>query len=381
VWSANSGVEVLTFAGHQDFVATFAFTPDGKHLASGGYDGVVKIWSLEPQQEVLNIITPPFYSRFALSPTDSHIAINGVFSEATGNHTQLMVWDIQKGELVFEQNILEYGRTVGVAFSPDGKEILVDGTEKTITVLDSVSGNLIYDISVEDDIVTAFDYHPDGNIFAAVGTSGMAQIFDRNTRELLQSWDAGLGQLSNVAFSPDGVRLAVTSSQTNDIKIFNSSTGNELLLLQGHANSNFGLDFNSDGTRLVSAGRDGTAKIWDAQTGELLLTLTGHTSTIGAVRFSPDDTLIATASADGTVRVWNAVTGKQTLEVEGFLVSVDFTPDGKYLVAPRYESEGVQIIALTIEELVKIAKSRLTRSLTLEECRKYLHVDICPNEP
>jgi WD40 repeat protein len=184
-----------------------------------------------------------------------------------------------------------------------------------------------------------------------------------------------------VTFSPDGSRLAVLSPETNEAKVFDADTGKELLTLKGHTNSNWGLDFNSDGTRLVTAGRDGTARIWDAGTGKLLLTFKGHTSTIGAVHFSPDDARIVTSSADSTVRIWDAFTARQLLEVAGYVASVEFTPDGKRLVIPRDRGNGIQIIALSIEELVQIAKSRLTRTWTLDECQKYLHMETCPSDP
>jgi WD40 repeat protein len=195
---------------------------------------------------------------------------------------------------------------------------------------------------------------------------------------MLQNWDAGLESLSSVAFSPDGSRLAVASDATNDAKIFDALTGTELVTLTGHTNSNWGVDFNSDGTRLVTAGRDGTARLWDAATGRMLKTFAGHTSTIVGVHFSPDDSRIATSSADGTVRVWDISTGEQLLEVEGFTGGAEFTPDGKRLVLPALTNAGIKIIALTSDELTQIAKSRLTRMWTLEECQKYLHVEQCP---
>jgi WD40 repeat protein len=221
-------------------------------------------------------------------------------------------------------------------------------------------------------------------VFAAVGSSGTVRLFDSVSGEMLQSWDAAIESLSNVAFSPDGSRLAVVSDATNDAKILDALTGKELVTLKGHTNSNQGVDFNSDGTRLATSGRDGTARMWDTATGKLLTTFTGHTSTVGAVHFSPDDWHLATSSADGTVRVWDAATGEQLLEVEGANAGVEFTPDGKRLVSTRFGNGGhdnIQIIALTIDELTHIAKSRLTRTWTLEECQKYLHMEQCPSMP
>ena len=64
-----------------------------------------------------------------------------------------------------------------------------------------------------------------------------------------------------------------------------------------------------DGTRLASAGDDGTVRVWDAATGAPQATLTGHTGGVRAVAWSPDGTRLASAGDDGTVRVWDAASG------------------------------------------------------------------------
>lgn len=57
----------------------------------------------------------------------------------------------------------------------------------------------------------------------------------------------------------------------------------------------------------------------------------------------------------------------------GFL---DFSPDGTMLASGS--AGQVQIWALDIEDLLEIARREVTRSLTDEECRQYLHLDRCP---
>jgi hypothetical protein len=66
--------------------------------------------------------------------------------------------------------------------------------------------------------------------------------------------------------------------------------------------------------------------------------------------------------------------------VEG-IASVAFTLDGKRLVISEDNRTSIKVFALTAEELVQIAGSRLTRSFTPEECQHYLHVDTCPSDP
>ncbi len=74
--------------------------------------------------------------------------------------------------------------------------------------------------------------------------------------------------------------------------------------------------------------------------GEVFLTLLGHAGTVESVVFSPDGTRLISSGQDGTVRVY----------------------------------------LLPIDELTALAKSRVTRSLTDEECQQYLHIEVCVTE-
>lgn len=378
VWDSGTGIELFTLSGHSELIGVVTFSPDEKHLASGAFDGTIKIWSLEPPSEVFPIKQPGFANRLAVSPDGALIAATGT-SPSTGNEDSLTVWDAQSGNLVYERKAHD-SQALGIAFSPDAKEIATGGRDYTIKVWDTASGTLKLSLSVEDEQIWSIAYHPEGHSFAAVGSSGKIRFYDRATGKAISIWDAGMGTLTGLAFSPDGSRLAIVSRDVNDATILDAATGKELFTLTSHTNTNWGVAFSPDGKHVVTCGGDGTALIWDAATGQLVLTLAGHIGVIVTAHFSPDGTRIATASKDGTHRVWDAATGKELLSLEGVFSPNDsaFTHDGKRLVVG---GKGIQVMALTIDEVVQIARSRLTRSLTAEECQKYLHVERCPALP
>ena len=135
----------------------------------------------------------------------------------------------------------------------------------------------------------------------------------------------------NVAFSPDGSRVA-TASYDNTARIWDAKTGEELAVLRGHESDVVDVAFSPDGSRVATASRDNTARLWDAKTGEGLAVLRGHESDVVAIAFSPNGSRVVTASWDGTARL--------------------------YLVH--------------IEDLIELAKSRVTRELTSEERDRYL---------
>src|SRR5688500_14858586 len=378
IWDTGTGIESFTLSGHTEFVGIVAFSSDGKRLASGALDGIVKIWSLEPPFEVFPIDLIGYANRLAVSPDGALIAATG-FSPTTNTQDSLTVWDAQSGKLVYERKA-HTDFPLAIAFSPDSKEVATGGGDFTVKVWDAASGALRLNLPVEDGVIWSIAYHPDGQRFAVVGSEGVIRLYDRTTGKEISSWNARIGWLASVAFSPDGSRLGILGGDTYDAKVWDTVVGKELLTLTGHTNANWGIAFSPNESRIVTCGNDGTARIWDAATGELLLTLAGHTSTIVTARFSPDGTRITTASKDGTNRVWDSATGKELVSVEGVFSPNDgqFTPDGKHLVIGGL---GIQVIALTIDELVQIAQSRLTRSLTTEECQKYLHSEECPSTP
>jgi WD40 repeat protein len=213
------------------------------------------------------------------------------------------------------------------------------------------------------------------------GLDGIITIFDSRDQRKILSWDAKAGQITALSYSPDGAYLGVGTADINDAKIFEAATGKIARSLQGHTGNPLSIAYSSDGTRLVTSGRDFTAKIWDAASGKEQITLRGHTSTVTSARFSPDGTLIATSSRDGTIRLWDAHTGaeKLTLDLDGGAHNVEFTPDGENLIT--WDQEGIKVFTLNVDSLIQIARTRLARSWTLEECQKYLHVDACPSLP
>jgi len=125
------------------------------------------------------------------------------------------------------------------------------------------------------------------------------------------------------------------------------------------------------------------AKIWDGESGKELRTLRGHSGSVNSVAFSPDGKRMATASDDQTAKVWDAESGKELLTLRGHsghVKAVIFSPDGKRL-ATASEDGTVQVYAFDLRELLNLARSRVTRTFTPDECQLYFQSKTCPPLP
>lgn len=139
------------------------------------------------------------------------------------------------------------------------------------------------------------------------------------------------GWVRSVAFSSNGKRI-LTGSDDFSARLWESVGGKEIQRFYGHTGYVYSVAFSADSTRALTGSADHTARLWDAASGKELRRFEGHTGAIRAIAVFRGGTRLLTGSEDGTARLWDMTSGKEIrrfLGHTGMIVGVAFSPDGK----------------------------------------------------
>ena len=384
--------EIQQFLGHDGAVHSAEFSPDGHYLVTADTgDGTALLWdiTLAGRSEV-NAIA----SHTAVN-ADLRLIADGSQLVTVGEDNLLKVWDMASGDEVIALQA-HNDRIIRMDASPDGTMIATASDDGTIKLWAADSWELLATLDDHGTIESNFFkgvvdvvFSPDGSRLASGGANGDIIVWEVSTGKLLSTITGHTNAAWDLVFSPNG-KLLASASQDQTVKLWDSITGQHLFNINETFGAEFDLDFSPDGMHLVVGRRDQGLEMWKLPSNpwqatdedvELVYSLKSQAGFIFSTSFSDDGSQIAVAGRSGIVEIRDTLTGELQLALE-LPTSVNcayFTPDGKQLLTCGWDGV-VRIFTLDFEELVALAQSRVTRSLTEAECQQYLHVEACPEQ-
>lgn len=378
--SANPASGVLS---HSVPVEAVAFSPDGRTVASGGGDGVVRLWRTGTQRAVGRPLIGHHRSitSIAFAPDGRTLATSGFDGTAR-------LWDVARRKQIGAPFNSGAGRVHSVVFGRDGSTLVTadEDLSGTVRVWDLATrrqigrplvgpgqflalasdgskgawaaqdGVRLWDIAsrtpvggvLKDrgSIVTSLSFSPDGKTFAAADIDGGLQLWDAAARtpigEKIPTPSTGI---TTITFSPDSTKLAA-AYQDGGVRLWDLRRGGRVGgPLIGHTTTARAVAFSPDGSVLASSSDDTTVRLWDIRT----LRQTGAPIDTGAQKataLSPDGRALAVVDSEGTVRLWDVaarrrVGGVLARDVDELSPTLAFRPDGAVLAIG---SDGLRLL-------------------------------------
>ncbi|HEX3150436.1 MAG TPA: sigma-70 family RNA polymerase sigma factor [Gemmataceae bacterium] len=346
---------------HGNVVYAVAFSPDGKHMAAGGYDSdkngyFTRLWEVATGKELRRLTHSDGGLRtVAFSPDGKTVA-------AGGDSGWARVWDVESGKELKKLPKAGY-RVRSVAFAPDGQTLAVAGD--AIRVFDLKTFELRLRI---DRKAMGLHFSPDSKILTG-GVTGAIHQWDTATGKPLTPQSAGESAIDQVLATRDGRRL-VTRGQDGDAHLWNAKTGDHLRTIA--ATWQRGIAMSPDGQFLVWPVEDEKVKfkdparpnaihtgcrlrLYDLTADKFIERFPGFEGDAQELFFTPDGrTVITVDHRDGMTRLWDFATGKEQRKFEViragekaqnyFVWNAVLSPDGKTL-AVTYQPHGFGILA------------------------------------
>jgi serine/threonine protein kinase/WD40 repeat protein len=319
------GTTLLTYSGHTMDVWAAAWSPDGKHIASGGDEATIHIWDPTSGKRVFtyagHVSVGPIGQQRGItvivwSPDSTRIASARIYSPTSDFSyflPDVRVWEVSTGTLITTYTghmplISGHSNAVSdLSWSRDGKSIVSAGLyDKTAKIWDAATGRTLVTYRGHTGIVNETRWSPDGTRIASFGDDNI-QVWDTKGQHLQTR--TGLQELG---WSPDSKRIASGGDSDELMHIWDPTTGKDIFT---SATSSRLLNWSPDGKSIASErytlSGSGNSKeavdLHDAKTGAVIFTY--HVTAmqqINAIPWSPDSTRVAVAGLSSPIYVWQA---------------------------------------------------------------------------
>lgn len=316
----------LNYYGFSPDYTSMKTSPDSRRMATL-VNSTVRIWDLETGTSILTI---PEYngqiSSMAVSPENNLLAMGD---------SNLHIWQVNP--IRFVTTLEVNGQQIqDIAFRPDGRQVAVATDDGKVQIWDVPGRRKTREYSDDADWcrISQLAFSPDGARLATAGWCGI-RIWDATTGKLEQKMKANDNdEARELAFSPDGNRIIYVD--THDIWSWNANTGALIYEVKSPGDSQYWSVALRPDLMVLGETNDGPFLFFDPVTGRHLYDFAEGRGG-DAVALSPDGRLLA-RSDYSKILLADSITGKALLTIDFRLpYFISFSPDGRFLFASSYE--------------------------------------------
>jgi WD40 repeat protein len=355
LWEVASGT-LLWSGRHTSHVNSISFSPDGLLLASGGNDATVRLWDTGSGQLLQTVPHPTLVTSIAWN-------VDGRFLASGDIEGRIRLWAIQKEELaICVHTLLGHANYVdGLAFSLDGHTLASGSWDGTVRLWDTstplsagvTSGHQQIFASHTDRVVRVA-WSPDGHFLASGSRDNTVLLWDTKQAAYRAVLRGHTGGVNGLAFTSDNESL-LTGSEDGTLRLWDLASGQCSRVMEGHATSLYTVDWSPDSSQLVSGGTDYQVTVYDVTGATPPKVLRGHKGVVFGVGWSPDGQMLASSEWDNAIRIWDMATAtcQQVLhhpeDSGNFFYGLAWSPDSQQLASGTYR-RGVQLFAMKGEQ-------------------------------
>lgn len=262
------------YGGHFDEVRHLSWSGDSRFFLSASKDLTARIWSLNPEE--------------GFEPT-----------VLSGHRQQVRnAWFSGSQESIF--TVSEDGALFRWEFVPsqqDDDETAEPGDERWRIVQ--------RDYFMQTAKLKCAAYHPTTNLLTVCFANGLFSLYEIPSFSNIHSLSLASSPISAVTINKTGEWLALGSSKTGQLLVWEHASESNILKQSSHLDSLTTISYSPDSTRIITGADDGLIKIWDISSGFHIATFTEHSSAVTSSAYSKRGNILFTSSLDGSVRAWD----------------------------------------------------------------------------
>jgi WD40 repeat protein len=300
-----SGQLKASLRGAMSPARALAFSPDGRHLAAVTRDdGHVVLWDAQAGK-LVRVLPVPRASSIAFS----HSAPGSLLAVGTESHAIILL-DAATGDNL--TRLMSANRvTLRVAFSPAGDRLAATGDGSELEIWDVAGGHLT---TAQGPLAhlhlsgsgAALAFHPDGQTFVTGGSDGQIRFWALGKKQLTEARPSLTTNhsIQSLEVSRDGRSLLV-NQQGRFFELWDWQTLQHRLAAPGVEQRRCSAVFLGPATKLAAVNPEGSLEFWDTTSLEVRTCPAQPLWSVRSLAFTPDGKTLITGS-DVFARVFRA---------------------------------------------------------------------------